>query len=196
MSQPLTGEREIALEPSDFDPERRQSVGDLGPPRFGGGPGAGPLFSLRLATGHPLANPGTARAELGVARFHAGDLLPEMLELPPGQRQLDPETLLRELGMALRLATLARKAPNLRLNFSNQVFNPLQVDRRFFQAPFGAVLPVSIQSDAGCFLEQRAPFLGPVGQQEIDHFRLDHHTGIAAEAGASKQILNVSESYW
>ena len=95
--------------------------------------------------------------------------------------------------MPLRLAALARQAANLRLHLGDQVLDPLEIGRRLLQAPLGAVLAVAIEADARRLLEQRPALVGAVGEQQVDHLGLDHDAGVAAEAGAAQQVLDVAE---
>ena len=74
-----------------------------------------------------------------------------------------------------------------------QVLEPLEVGGGLLQPPLGAVLPVAIETDAGRFLEQRPALVGPVGEEEVDHLGFHHDAGVAAEAGAAEQIVDVAE---
>ncbi len=113
--------------------------------------------------------------------------------MPLRQRELQRELLLRQLGVPLGLPLLAGKAAQLRLYFGDQVLYPLQVLVRFLETALGAVLAVAIEADARRLLEQRPPLVGTIGEEQLDHLRFDDHAGIAAEAGAAQQILDVAE---
>ena len=95
--------------------------------------------------------------------------------------------------MALGLAPLAGEAPDLRLHLGDQVLDPLEVDRGLLQPALGAVLPVAIEADPGRLLEERAPLLGAVGEEQVDHLGFDHDAGVAAQAGAAQQVLDVAQ---
>jgi hypothetical protein len=93
----------------------------------------------------------------------------------------------------LRLAPLAGEAPDLGLDLGDQVLDPLKVLRGLLQAPLGAVLAVAVEPDAGCLLEERPALVGAVREEEVDHLGFDHDAGVAAEAGAAEQVLDVAE---
>jgi hypothetical protein len=57
------------------------------------------------------------------------------------------------------------------------------------------VLSVPIEADSRRFLEQRSPLFRAVGEQQVDHLGFNHHSGIAAEAGASQEVLDVPQPY-
>ena len=92
-----------------------------------------------------------------------------------------------EAGMLLRdelEAKLARFNPWMSAEAIRQVVETLEVDAGFFEPPLGALLPVAIEPDARGFLEQRAALLGAIGEQQVDHFGFDDHSGVAPEAGS------------
>ena len=88
---------------------------------------------------------------------------------------------------------LPRQAPQLRLHLGDQVLDALQVRARLLEAALRAVLAVAVEADAGRLLEERAPLVGAVGEEQVDHLRFDDHAGVAAEAGAAQQVLDVAQ---
>jgi hypothetical protein len=195
VGQPLGHQREVAVDPAELDPDRAEPAFDLGPLGFRGGAGSRRLFALVLAVGQPVARGGEEAAQLAEPRLHPRGLLAQALEQAARQRHLHGKLLLGEPGVALGLAALPRQAPDLRLHFGDQIFHPLEIGRGLLEAPLGAVLPVPVQPDAGGLLEQRPPLVGAIGQQQVDHLGLDDDAGVAAEAGAPKQILDVPQAH-
>ena len=193
VGQPLGREGQVAVELAQLDPHAGEPAGDVRPLSLRRGARAGDLLPPVLGVAH--AGPGRRKqlAQLREARLHPGDVFVQPLQQPPGEGDLHRESLLGELGVALGLAALTGEAPDLRLHLGDEVLHPLEVHRRLFQPALGAVLPVAVEPDPRGLLEQRAPLVGAVGEQEVDHLRLDHHPGVAAEAGAAEQVLNVAE---
>ena len=193
VGQTLVGEREVAVQLAQLDSHGRQTARDVRPLSLGGGTGASRLFTPVLRFGHARARGGQQIRQLREPRLHVGHIRAEPLEQPAGEGELHREPLLGQLRVALRLAALARQAPDLRLDLGDQVLHPLKVHRGLFQATLGAVLAVAVEPDAGRLFEQRSPLVGPVGEEKVDHLGFDDHAGVAAEAGAAEQILDVPE---
>ena len=194
VGEPFGRQRQVPIEPTELDPSAGESLGDVGAPAFRGGPRARGLLPPLLRLGDAGASRGQQRAQLTEARLHAGDLLAQPLEQPPRQRQLHRVLLLGELRVPLGLAPLPGETADLRLHLGDEVLHPLEVHGGLLQPALGAVLPVAIEPDARRLLEERAPLVGAVGEEQVDHLRLDHDARVAAEAGAAEQVLDVAEA--
>ena len=55
------------------------------------------------------------------------------------------------------------------------------------------MLSVAVQSDAGGLLEQGTSLIGAIGEQEIDHLGLHDDPGVAAEAGAPEEVVDIAK---
>jgi hypothetical protein len=134
--------------------------------------------------------------QLGKPHLHACGLSRQVIEQPLSQGELDGKLLFGQFGVPFGLTSLPGKTPDLGLDLGDQVFHPLQIEGGLLQPPFGAVLPVAIESDPRSLLEQGPTLFGPIREQKVDHLCLDHHAGIATEAGAPQKILNVAQPDW
>ena len=193
VGKPLGGEGQIAVELADLHPDGAEAPGDLGSLPFGGGPLASGSSRRCSSSARRWRAAGRSSVRSVIARLHARRIRAQLLEQPPGERHLKRELLLGELDGALRLAALARQAPDLRLHLGDEVLDALEVGRGFLQPALGAVLPVAIEPDARRLLEQRPALVGAVGEQQVDHLGLDHDAGVAAESGAAEQVLDVAQ---
>ena len=194
VGEPLGREGQIAVELAELDPHAREPPRDLGALALGGGAGPGDLLAPVLGVAHP----GSRRREAARVSSAKRASMPATSSVSrssslPGEGDLHGEPLLGELGVALGLAALAGEAPDLGLDLGDEVLHPLKVHRRLFQSPLGAVLPVAVEPDPRRLLEERPALVGAVGEEEVDHLRLDHHAGVAAEPGAAQQVLDVAE---
>ncbi len=195
VAQPLCGERQVALQPPRLELRVGQTALHLRATRLGRvarlDPGLPlPLRPLQLG---PLAGQGR-RQVLGPLAQSAQRQI-EVFELAAHQRQSDAEALVDHLAVALGFAALARQAADLRLDLADQVFEPGEIRRRFFEPPLGAGLAIAVQPDPRCLLEQGAPLLGLLGEQRLDHPRLHHHGGVGAQARAAQQVLHVTQPH-
>ena len=121
-------------------------------------------------------------------------LLVDIGQKPAGKGQLDRELFLGELVIPFSLPPLPRQASELGLNLRDQVLDPLKVQPGFLQAALGALLPVAIEPDAGGLFKQRAALLSPVRQEDVDHLGFDYDTGVTAQPGTPKQILDIAQT--
>src|SRR5690606_16706993 len=71
----------------------------------------------------------------------------------------------------------------------------LQVGPGLLEAARGGVPAIAVEPDARGLLEQRAPLVGAIGEEQVDQLRLDHHPGVAAEPGAAQQVLDVAQAH-
>jgi putative solute:sodium symporter small subunit len=132
--------------------------------------------------------------QFGVTALEVHRVLRQLFAAATRQRKGDRKLLFIERCMPLGLSLLARQRPDLRLHFGEQVLEPLQIACGFFETSCGGVTTITVQADAGCFLEQRTTLIGPIGEEQVDHLRFDHHAGIAAEPGAPQQVLDVAQA--
>jgi hypothetical protein len=165
VSEALRRQGEVAIQPPQIDPQCRQTAGDLGALGFGRGARTDRGITPGIALAQTLARCREQFSQLGVARLHAGGLFGQVIQLSARQSELNREFFFGEFCVPLGFTTLAGQAPDLGLHFRDEVFDPLQVHRRFFQSSFGTVLPVSVKSDARRLLEEGSSLLRPVGEQ-------------------------------
>ncbi len=194
VGQAFRRQGEVAVEPAQLEPHAAQEAGDLGPLGFGRPAIAGGLLAQVLRIHHHVAGRGKRRRQLAVAVLAAGQLVGQLFEQAAAQGQLYRELLLGQLDVAFGLALLPGEAAQLGLDFGDQVLHPLQVEGGLLEPALGGLPAVAVEADARGFLEQRAPLVGTVGEEEVDHLRLDHHPGVAAEAGAPQQVLDVAQA--
>ena len=154
VGQPFSGDGKVAVEFAEGQLHGGQFARHDGAALFGLHPLPPGAFLPLIGEHQPLARIGERRLEQVVARLHPAGSVTEFVEEATSQGQLNRELLLRELGMALRLALLARQAPNLRLHLGEQILEPLEIGGGFFEPALGGVLPVAIQADPRRFLEQ------------------------------------------
>ena len=64
---------------------------------------------------------------------------------------------------------------------------------RLLEAALRAAAPIAVQADARRLLEQLAPLVRSVGEQRVDHARLDHDARVGAEPGAPHEIVDVAQ---
>jgi hypothetical protein len=193
VAQALGGERQVAFEAAELHPHRREPACDIGPGGLGDAAAPGGVLALVLGLAHPGTRAGEQPGQLGVAGLHSGRLGSQPVEQPPREGDLERELLLGQLDVALGLAALAGEASDLGLDLGDEVVHPLEVRGRFLQPALAAVLPVAVESDARGLLEQGPPFLGPVGEQQVDHLGLDDDAGVAAEPGTAEEVLDVAQ---
>src|SRR5207247_1144775 len=150
IAQPLGGERQVTLQPPRLELRIGQAALHLRATRLGRRPRLDPGLPLppRLLESGPLARQG-CRQLLGPLPQAAQRQI-EVFELAPHQRQRDTKALLDHLAVALRFAALPRQAPHLRLHLADQVFEPGEIRRRFFEAALGAGPAIAVQPDPGC----------------------------------------------
>src|SRR4051812_46397132 len=82
--------------------------------------------------------------------LHAGveplQLIMPRNHLALGERDLDRETARHQLGVAFRALALARERAHLALHLGNEVVEALQIDRRFFEAPFRGATAIAVEA--------------------------------------------------
>src|SRR5437899_70636 len=193
--QPLGGEGQVAFQPSDLELRVVELPLDLGAAGLRRVPRLGAPFAGALRLGQPRALPRERRAELGRALAERAQREIQILELAPHQRERDAKSLLDHLAVALRLATLARQAPDLRLHFADQVVQPRQVGRRLLEAALRALLAVAVQADPRRLLEQRASLFRFLGEQRLDHARFHHDGRVGDEPRPAQQVLHVAQPH-
>ncbi len=193
VGQPLGGEGELPVQTRHRHLTLGELPGDLGAMGLGAAPLPGAGVHRRFRRAQCFAESGQLFREEPVTRLRPGYPLGQLFQLVAGQVDTDRELLLHELAVTLGLASLAGQGPDLGLDFAQQIFQPLEVDRGFLQPALGAVLPVAIQTDSRRLLEERTPLLGAIGKEEVDHLGFDHDPGPAAQPGAAQQILDVAK---
>ena len=193
IAQPLAGHRDVTVEAGQRDLHLGELAGDLGAMLFGAQPGARRLVLARGGLAQAGAERRQPLGERAVALFHPGGPLGKVVEMAPREGERHRELLFHQLGVPLRLALLPGQGADLRLHLGDQVFQPLQVGGGLLEPALGAVLAVAVEADARGLLEQRAALLGAIGQEQVDHLGFDDHAGVAAQAGAAEQILDVAE---
>ena len=196
VGQPLGGQGEVAVEPAELDPHGRRAGARSRSRALRPRPGAGRAASSRRCS-DPCRRWRARRAAARPARRSA----------PPCPR---PRSLSRSSS---RRASVSCTANFSSVSFAWRSALPLcrarlriwdctsairsstrcRSTRRLLEAALGAVLPVAIEADARRLLEQRPALVGAVGEEQVDHLRLDDDAGVAAEAGAAQQVLDVPE---
>ena len=96
--------------------------------------------------------------------------------------------------MPLGTLALTRQRANLALYFGNEIVDASEVGGCFLEATLSAALTITIETDAGRFLKQLAPFVGTVAEQRVDHLRLDDYPGISAETGPTHHVVDVAQT--
>ena len=194
VGQSLRGHRQVALDPAQGDAHAAKILRDGGTMALGGVPLEYGFLADGGDRGEPLAIAGQQFRQFHVTALEVHGVLRQLVEPPARQGQRDRELLFVQRGVALGLALLSRQRANLRLYLGEEILEPLQVTRRLLEAPRGGMPAVAIEADAGGLLEQRAPLVGAIGQQQVDHPCFDNDAGVAAEPGAAKQVLNIPET--
>ena len=195
VAEPLRCEREIALEPSHFELGVAETALDLRPACLPRVTRLHARFAFMLRVAQARARRRDRLRQLAGAHPERAERDVEVFELAPHQGHRDAEALLHHLAVALGAAPLTRQAPHLRLNFGNQVLEPREIGCRLLEPALRALLPVTVETDAGRLLEQRASLLRFLREQRLDHLRFHHDRGVGAKSGATQQILNVSQPH-
>src|SRR6185295_17954900 len=132
VAQPLGGQRQVALQPPRLELRVGQAALHLRAARLD------PCLPLPLRPLQPGPLAGQGRRQLLGPLAQSAQRQIEVFELAAHQGERDAETLVDHLAVALRLAALARQAPDLRLHLADQVFQPGEIRRRLFEPPLGA----------------------------------------------------------
>src|SRR5438093_1191130 len=143
VAQSLGGQREIALQPADFELRVAQPAFDFGAPRLGRVPRLDARFALALRIGQPRPRRGQCLRQLAGPDAERAERQIEVLQLAAHERQRDAEPLLDHLAIALGAPPLARETAHLRLHLANQVLEPGEIGRGFLEPTFRALLAVA-----------------------------------------------------
>jgi hypothetical protein len=171
---------EIAFELSQRDSKLAQFVGNRGPMPFRSVAPNHRFVAGRSVRGEFVPLRRQRCRQLGVTALEIACVARQLFELLVRQRHRHCEPFLGERGVPLGLSLLARQRAELRLNFRNEVFEALEVAGSFLKAARRRVPAIAVESHSGRFLEERTPFVGAIGKEEVDHFRFDHDAGVAA----------------
>ena len=87
----------------------------------------------------------------------------------------------------------ARQAARLRPQLRQDVLDPGQVGLGLCELLLGPRLASLVAADAGHFLEERAPLLGPQRQRLVHHALADEEEGVVGQMGRVEQIDEVLE---
>ena len=193
VAMALFGDGDLALQRRDIGALVGHEAGELGALRFGRGACHVRDIALVLGVHHPPLGDRHAVAQLGDARLELPQFVLPRRHLARREGQLDGEPPSRELGVSLGTLPLARQRAHLRLHLADQVVEARQVDRRFLETAFRAPPSVAVEADAGGFLEQLAALIRAVGEQRVDHPRLDHDTRVRTQARATYKVVDVAQ---
>ena len=185
---------DLALQRGDARALVGHDARQLRPRRFGGGARAMGLLALPLDEPHSLLAGRHLVAHRAHPRVELGELVLPGFHLPAGERELHAKPSLGQFGVSLGAAALARERPRLALHLADQVVESRQIVAGFLEAPFGAAATVTVEADSRRFFEQLAPFIWTVGEQRVDHARLDHDAGIGAEPRAAHEVVDVAQA--
>ena len=114
--------------------------------------------------------------------------------LQPQNRRFERADLLRDVAIAGRLTRLLLQLLPLHVERREHVVHPPQVRLGALQAQLRLVPPRMQADDAGCFLQQRAPF-GRLGGDHLRHLALrDQSGGARAGGGVGEQQVHVARA--
>ena len=196
VGEPLGRERQVALELAELDPQRRR-VGRAISARWLSAADArarGLLPAAARLGDAADASRGQQLGQLPEARLHARRPL-RVSRSSSRRASVSCTANFSSVSFACRSA-LPRCRARLRICDCTSAMRSSTRWRShggLLQPALGAVLPVAIEPDARRLLEERAPLVGAVGEEQVDHLRLDDDARVAAEAGAAEQVLDVAE---
>jgi hypothetical protein len=189
----LIGDLEVSLQALDLDARLAEVAFELVAPRLGCRALLRSHFTRSLGFGERAAKVRHPGSELVSSRAETCMTLLEAREIAPRQRHHDGEALHGVCAVPFRASLLPRQAPHLGLHFTDHVVEALEVGCGALESPLRRLLAVSVQADPGGLLEEGAPFLGPIGQEAIDHLGFHHDAGVAPQPRSLKQVRHVSQ---
>ena len=98
-----------------------------------------------------------------------------------------PAVTARGIGLALQRRQLTA-------DLAQEVVEAQEVALGGFEPPLGALTPLAELQDAGGFLDDRAPVLGPRVQHRVELALPHDHVLLTADAGVGEQLLDVEQS--
>ena len=189
----LTGDELRVLAARDLPPQVLDPLADLFVP-------PARLEDLELECLEPRLAVGQARGLLDLERLQPLQLFDDGTLAPGERRQLGAAHVDVESGLlgfvlapAARLADLPLQRAHVLLHLGDDVFHAAQIAGGRLQLPLGRLAPVLVAGNPGRLLEHRAPLLGLVGEDAVDHALLDQRIRVGADPGTHEQVLDVLE---
>jgi len=110
-----------------------------------------------------------------------------------GHGYLEFEQPLLEPLMTFGTSSLLCEGTHFRLDFNEDVIQPLKVGVRLFQPPRGCAAPIFVPPDRCRLLKQGSTLLSSIGQDGVHHPTLDHRVGVGPQTRVATEVEDIPQ---